>query len=76
MIICSSTDTHARYIVEASKAGKHIFCEKPVDLSLEVIKGALDAASKAGVKLMVGFNRRFDPNFLKIKATCHCRKNR
>ena len=67
VIICSSTDTHARYIVEASKAGKHIFCEKPVDLSIEVIKGALDAASKAGVKLMVGFNRRFDPNFLKIK---------
>jgi myo-inositol 2-dehydrogenase/D-chiro-inositol 1-dehydrogenase len=67
IIICSSTDTHARYIVEAAKAGKHIFCEKPVDLSLEVIKGALDAASKAGVKLMVGFNRRFDPNFLKIK---------
>ena len=67
VIICSSTDTHAKYIVEASAAGKHIFCEKPVDLSLGVIKGALDAAAKAGVKLMVGFNRRFDPNFLKIK---------
>jgi myo-inositol 2-dehydrogenase / D-chiro-inositol 1-dehydrogenase len=67
VIICSSTDTHARYIVEASKAGKHIFCEKPVDLSLEVIKGALDAVKATGVKLMVGFNRRFDPNFLKIK---------
>jgi myo-inositol 2-dehydrogenase/D-chiro-inositol 1-dehydrogenase len=67
VIICSSTDTHARYIVEASKAGKHIFCEKPVDLSLEVINGALDAVKAAGVKLMVGFNRRFDPNFLKIK---------
>jgi myo-inositol 2-dehydrogenase / D-chiro-inositol 1-dehydrogenase len=67
IIICSSTDTHARYIVEASKAGKHIFCEKPVDLSLDVIKGALIAAKNAGVKLMVGFNRRFDPNFMKIK---------
>jgi myo-inositol 2-dehydrogenase/D-chiro-inositol 1-dehydrogenase len=67
VIICSSTDTHARYIVEAAKAGKHIFCEKPVDLSLEIIKGALNAASEAGVKLMVGFNRRFDPNFLKIR---------
>lgn len=65
--ICSPTDTHARYIVDAAKAGKHIFCEKPVDLSLEVIKGAIDAVEKAGVKLMVGFNRRFDPNFLKIK---------
>jgi len=67
VVLCSPTDTHARYIVDAAKAGKHIFCEKPVDLSLEVIKGALDAVSKAGVKLMVGFNRRFDPNFSKIK---------
>jgi myo-inositol 2-dehydrogenase/D-chiro-inositol 1-dehydrogenase len=65
--ICSPTDTHARYIVEAAEAGKHIFCEKPVDLSLDIIKGAIDAVGKAGVKLMVGFNRRFDPNFLKIK---------
>jgi myo-inositol 2-dehydrogenase / D-chiro-inositol 1-dehydrogenase len=67
VVICSPTDTHARYIVDAAKAGKHIFCEKPVDLSLEVIKGAISAAATAGVKLMVGFNRRFDPNFLKIK---------
>jgi myo-inositol 2-dehydrogenase / D-chiro-inositol 1-dehydrogenase len=67
VVICSPTDTHARYIVECAEAGKHIFCEKPVDLSLEVIQGALDAVKKAGVKLMVGFNRRFDPNFLKIK---------
>ena len=67
VVICSPTDTHAKYIVDAAKAGKHIFCEKPVDLSLEVIKGAIEAAKKAGVKLMVGFNRRFDPNFLKIK---------
>ena len=67
VVICSPTDTHAKYIVDAAKAGKHIFCEKPVDLSLEVIKGAIGAVEKAGVKLMVGFNRRFDPNFLKIK---------
>ena len=67
VVICSPTDTHAKYIVECAKAGKHIFCEKPVDLSLEVIQGALDAVKKSGVKLMVGFNRRFDPNFLKIK---------
>jgi myo-inositol 2-dehydrogenase/D-chiro-inositol 1-dehydrogenase len=67
VVICSPTDTHAKYIVDAAKAGKHIFCEKPVDLSIEVIKGAIAAASKAGVKLMVGFNRRFDPNFLKIR---------
>jgi len=67
VVICSPTDTHAAYIVEAAKAGKHIFCEKPVDLSLQVIRGALDAVAKAGVKLMVGFNRRFDPNFLKVR---------
>jgi len=67
VVICSPTDTHAKYVVDAAKAGKHIFCEKPVDLSIEVIKGAIAAASKAGVKLMVGFNRRFDPNFLKIR---------
>ncbi len=67
VVICSPTDTHAQYIVEIAKAGKHIFCEKPIDLSLEVIQGALEAVAKAGVKLMVGFNRRFDPNFLKIK---------
>jgi len=67
IVICSPTDTHAQYIIEAAKAGKHIFCEKPVDLTLEVIQNALDAVKKAGVKLMVGFNRRFDPNFMKIK---------
>ena len=49
VVICSPTDTHAQYIIEAAKAGKHIFCEKPVDLSLEVIQGALDAVAKAGV---------------------------
>lgn len=67
VVICSPTDTHAAYIVEAAAAGKHIFCEKPVDLTLDVIRKALDAVNKAGVKLMVGFNRRFDPNFSKIR---------
>lgn len=67
VVICSPTNTHALYVIAAAKAGKHIFCEKPVDLSLEVIRGALDAVNKAGVKMMVGFNRRFDPNFYKIK---------
>ena len=63
VVICSPTDTHAQYIIEAAEAGKHIFCEKPVDLTLEAIKRAIAAVEKAGVKLMVGFNRRFDPNF-------------
>ncbi len=46
VVICSPTDTHAQYIIEAAQAGKHIFCEKPVDLSLPVIQGALDAVAK------------------------------
>jgi myo-inositol 2-dehydrogenase/D-chiro-inositol 1-dehydrogenase len=67
VVICSPTDTHAKYIVESARAGKHIFCEKPVDLSLDIIRNAIEEVNKAGVKLMVGFNRRFDPNFRKIR---------
>ena len=65
--ICSSTDTHARIIVEAAQAGKHIFCEKPIDHDLAKIDAALDAVQQAGVKLQIGFNRRFDPNFRKVR---------
>ncbi len=65
--ICSSTDTHAKIIIEAAQAGKHIFCEKPIDHSLEKIDAALAAVEKASVKLMVGFNRRFDPNFRRVR---------
>ena len=50
VVICSPTDTHAKYIVDAAKAGKHIFCEKPVDLSLEVIKGAIKAVAESRCK--------------------------
>jgi myo-inositol 2-dehydrogenase/D-chiro-inositol 1-dehydrogenase len=63
VIICSSTDTHAPFIAEAAASGKHIFCEKPIALDLEKIDNALAAVEKAGVKLQIGFNRRFDPNF-------------
>jgi myo-inositol 2-dehydrogenase/D-chiro-inositol 1-dehydrogenase len=66
VLICSSTDTHADFIVKAAKAGKNIFCEKPVDLSVPKVKAALAAAKAAGVKLQVGFNRRFDHNFAKV----------
>ncbi len=65
--ICSSTDTHAQIITEAAQAGKHIFCEKPIDHDLAKIDAALAAVEKAGVKLQIGFNRRFDPNFRKVR---------
>jgi len=67
VIICSSTDTHADFTVMAAKAGKHIFCEKPVDLTLEKVCGAIAAVKQAGVKLQVGFNRRFDHNFRRVR---------
>ena len=67
VVICSSTDTHARIIAEAAQAGKHIFCEKPVDFSLAKIDGALAQVEKAGVKLQIGFNRRFDANFARVR---------
>jgi len=67
VVICTSTDTHSQLIQEAAAAGKHIFCEKPIDLTLEKIHQALQAVEQAGVKLQVGFNRRFDPNFRGVK---------
>lgn len=65
--ICSSTDTHASLMVEAAKAGKHIFCEKPISQNLATIDNAIEAVKKAGVKCQIGFNRRFDPNFKKVR---------
>ena len=65
--ICSSTDTHADLIIAAAGAGKHVFCEKPVDHSLEKIDKAIAAVNKAGVQCQIGFNRRFDPNFKKLR---------
>ncbi|MDZ4159316.1 MAG: inositol 2-dehydrogenase [Anaerolineaceae bacterium] len=67
VLICSSTDTHACIVGEAAAAGKHIFCEKPIDHTLAKIDQALAAVQKAGVKLQVGFNRRFDPNFARVR---------
>jgi myo-inositol 2-dehydrogenase / D-chiro-inositol 1-dehydrogenase len=67
VVICSSTDTHAKIIIEAAQAGKDIFCEKPIALDLKEIDRALKAVEEAGVKLQIGFNRRFDPSFMKAK---------
>ncbi len=66
VMICSSTNTHSQITIEAAKAGKHIFCEKPIDYDLNRIQAALDAVKTAGVKFQVGFNRRFDHNFKKV----------
>ncbi|MBP6492273.1 MAG: inositol 2-dehydrogenase [Clostridia bacterium] len=67
VLVCSSTDTHADISIAAANAGKHVFCEKPVDLSIAKVEAVIDAAKKAGVKLQIGFNRRFDHNFRKVK---------
>jgi myo-inositol 2-dehydrogenase/D-chiro-inositol 1-dehydrogenase len=67
VLICSPTDTHADLIEAAARAGKAIFCEKPVDLSMARVEACLATVSAAGVPLMIGFNRRFDPNFAEVK---------
>jgi myo-inositol 2-dehydrogenase/D-chiro-inositol 1-dehydrogenase len=66
VIIASSTDTHADLVIAAARAGKAIFCEKPIDLSLARVDACLEAVAKAGVPMLVGFNRRFDPNFTEL----------
>ncbi len=68
VVICSSTDTHAGLIEAAAKAGKAIFCEKPVDLSSGRIETCLTVVEAAGVPLMIGFNRRFDPHFAALQS--------
>jgi myo-inositol 2-dehydrogenase/D-chiro-inositol 1-dehydrogenase len=69
VLICSSTDTHSEFIIQAANAKKHIFCEKPIGNDLAKIRESLDVVKKMGVKLMLGFNRRFDHNFKRIKLT-------
>jgi myo-inositol 2-dehydrogenase/D-chiro-inositol 1-dehydrogenase len=68
VIIASSTDTHADLAIAAAKAGKAIFCEKPIDLSLRRVDQCLAAVKKARVPMFVGFNRRFDPSFAALHA--------
>jgi len=67
ILIASSTDTHAFMIKDAAAAGKHIFCEKPLALELDQIDAALAVVEKTGVKLQVGFNRRFDKTFQRVR---------
>ncbi|HEV2559382.1 MAG TPA: inositol 2-dehydrogenase [Microvirga sp.] len=67
VLICTPTTTHADLIERAARAGKAVFCEKPVDLSSERIVGCLDVVERAGIPLMIGFNRRFDPHFSALR---------
>jgi myo-inositol 2-dehydrogenase / D-chiro-inositol 1-dehydrogenase len=67
VLICSPTNTHADLVIRAAQAGKHIFCEKPIDHNLAKIDQALLAVEKSGVQFQVGFNRRFDANFVRVR---------
>jgi len=67
VLIASSTDTHANLIEAAARAGKAIFCEKPIDLDSRRVEACLKVVEDAGVPLFVGFNRRFDPSFAALK---------
>jgi myo-inositol 2-dehydrogenase / D-chiro-inositol 1-dehydrogenase len=67
-VICSSTDSHSEQIMKSAAAGKHIFCEKPVDLSLDRARECAQAVERAGVVAMIAFQRRYDPTFAALKA--------
>ena len=66
VLIATSTDTHAPLIVESAKAGKAVFCEKPIDLSLEKVDWCRDQIRNLDVPVQIGFNRRFDPSHRKV----------
>jgi myo-inositol 2-dehydrogenase / D-chiro-inositol 1-dehydrogenase len=67
IVISSSTDTHSPFIIAAARAGKDVFCEKPIALDLESTDAALDAVENSGVRLQIGFQRRFDKGFRRAK---------
>src|SRR5690606_11935325 len=68
VVIASSTETHAPLIIAAAQNGKDVFCEKPIALDLETTDAAIDAVERAGVRLQVGFQRRFDKGYRRAKA--------
>jgi myo-inositol 2-dehydrogenase/D-chiro-inositol 1-dehydrogenase len=67
VLVCTSTDTHKQIVIDACEAGKNVFCEKPLARTLEEVDEMVRAVRRAGVKLQVGFNRRFDTNFSQAK---------
>ena len=68
VVICTPTDLHAQQIEKFARAGKAVFCEKPIDLESKRVRACLNVVNETGATLMVGFNRRFDPHFLAVKA--------
>ena len=67
VIVCTPPETHAGIIEAAAAAGKHVFCEKPLERTLDRVDAALAAVAKAGVKFFIGLNRRYDPHFLRLR---------
>jgi len=67
VLICTSTDAHADYVIAAAAAGKAVFCEKPIDLTLEKVEQTLSAVETAGIPLMLAFNQRMDPYFAAVR---------
>lgn len=67
VVICTPTDTHADLIERFARAGKAIFCEKPIDLDVARVRACIKVVEETGAKLMVGFNRRFDPHFMAVR---------
>ena len=68
VVICTPTTTHADLIEQFARAGKAIFCEKPIDLDVGRVRDCLKVVAETKAKLMVGFNRRFDPHFAAVRA--------
>jgi len=68
VMICTPTDLHADQVEMAAKAGKAIFCEKPIDLDVARVRACLKVVEQSGARLMIGFNRRFDPEFVELRA--------
>ena len=66
VLVCTPTNLHCETAIRVAKAGMDIFCEKPIDLTLEKIEEALAEVKKAGVRMQVGFNRRFDHNYRRV----------
>lgn len=67
IVVCSPTNSHAEYVQKSAQAGKAIFCEKPLDLSLDTVRQSLKVVQDANVPLMLAFNQRLDPSFAAVK---------